>query len=70
MIMNLEISIDDDMNHSSNKNSKLNIDSNIDLELDNLEFEHELPINDDTDEAVPLEQIDFVKDLAGEELNK
>ena len=64
----LEISIDDDMNDSSNKNSKLNIDSNVDSELDNLELEHELPINDDTDEAVPLEQIDFVKDLAGRRL--
>ena len=49
----------------------LDIDSKLDSELDSLEFEHELPKwNDDTDEAVPLEQIDFVKDLAGDDNQK
>ncbi len=59
----LEISIDDDLPNSTNKKTESDIDDTFKSELDISEFEHELPIINETDVEVSLDKIDFEKDL-------
>ncbi len=63
----LEISIDDD-SQSDNTISLTNTNSEEDIELVNLSLEHEIPIKDELDDEVPIENLDFAKDLAVEEI--
>jgi hypothetical protein len=64
----LEISIDDDLPISKSAESNPNLD--ISGQLDDLEFEHESITDGDKDDEVPLEKIDFKKDLLGVEESK
>ena len=64
----LEISIDDDLPIS--KGAESNPNSDIIGQLDDLEFEHESITDGDKDDEVPLEKIDFKKDLLGVEESK
>ena len=64
----LEISIDDDLPIS--KGAESNPNSDISGQLDDLEFEHESITDGDKDDEVPLEKIDFKKDLLGVEESK
>ncbi|MFZ1281308.1 MAG: hypothetical protein WAR59_10745, partial [Ignavibacteriaceae bacterium] len=63
----LEISIDDDNNFSLEPKTQLDNEENSTDDLVELEFDHEL-LNqvEDKDDAVPLEKIDFIKDLTDE----
>ncbi|MFZ1517880.1 MAG: hypothetical protein WAU11_03850 [Ignavibacteriaceae bacterium] len=63
----LEISIDDD-SQSESEISLTNTNSDEDLELVNLSLEHEVPITDELDDEIPIENLDFAKDLAVEEI--
>ena len=63
----LEISIDDD-SQSDSEISLTNTNSDEDLELVNLSLEHEVPITDELDDEIPIENLDFAKDLAVEEI--
>ena len=62
----LEISIEDD-SQSEGFNTKKDDELSEDLEIVDMAFEHELPIIDKLDDEVPIEKLDFVKDLAVEE---
>lgn len=64
----LEISIDDDVPISQDK--KENIDDSISIDINDLEFEHELPIVEELDHEVPIEKLDFEKDLLGVDQTK
>jgi hypothetical protein len=59
----LEISIDDDL--PLKKDNELKNDENPSDEIDELIFEHEPQVDDGTEDEVPLEKIDFEKDLLG-----
>ena len=59
----LEISIDDDLPFK--KDSELKDDENPSDEINELIFEHEPQVDDGTEDEVPLEKIDFEKDLLG-----
>ena len=59
----LEISIDDDVPTAKDKKEK--VDDNISVDITGLEFEHELPNADELDQEVPIEKLDFEKDLLG-----
>ena len=63
----LEISIDDDNNFSLEPKTQLDNEENSLDDLVELKFDHEL-LNqvEDNDDAVPLEKIDFIKDLTDE----
>lgn len=63
----LEISIDDDNNFSLEPKTQLDNEENSLDALVELKFDHEL-LNqvEDNDDAVPLEKIDFIKDLTDE----
>jgi hypothetical protein len=62
----LEISIEDESQSDLSKTKK---DDELaeDLDIVNMAFEHELPINDKLDDEVPIEKLDFVKDLSVEQ---
>ncbi|MBK7629338.1 MAG: hypothetical protein IPJ23_01145 [Ignavibacteriales bacterium] len=59
----LEISIDDDVPVVIDK--KPEFDESIPEDLDALEFEHELPIIEELENEIPIEKLDFEKDLLG-----
>jgi hypothetical protein len=59
----LEISIDDDLPNTKEK--KTEFDENISDEINELEFEHEMPINEEVEQEIPIEKLDFEKDLLG-----
>lgn len=63
----LEISIDDDNNFSLEPKTQLDNEENSLDDLVELKFDYEL-LNqvEDNDDAVPLEKIDFIKDLTDE----
>ena len=64
----LEISIDDELPISDAK--KGDSDINAPEDTDALVFERELQINEDAEDEVPLEKIDFKKDLLGVDESK
>ncbi len=64
----LEISIDDDL--PMGKDKKSDVDENASDEINELVFEHELQVDDGTEDEVPIEKIDFEKDLLGVEKTK
>jgi hypothetical protein len=57
----LEISIDDDLPIKNDKKSE--IDESLPNEIIDLEYEHELQIENGLEDEVPIEKIDFEKDL-------
>lgn len=59
----LEISIDDDL--PAVKEKKSEFEENISNDLNELEFEHELPPNQESEKEIPIEKLDFEKDLLG-----
>ena len=64
----LEISIDDDLPFKKDK--ALKNDENPSDEINELVFEHELEVEDGSEDEVPIEKIDFEKDLLGVEETK
>ena len=59
----LEISMDDELSNSGTKNGEIEIESELEIGLNELEFEHE-PLNkSDEDEEVSLENLEFSKDF-------
>lgn len=60
----LEISIEDD--NETNKKD-LDLETEIDAEIGELKLEHEIEINDNIEDGVPIEKIDFEKDLVPDE---
>jgi hypothetical protein len=65
----LEISIDDDLPIGKDKNPES--DLNTSDEINELVFEHDLQVEDDgPEDEVPIEKIDFEKDLLGVEETK
>jgi hypothetical protein len=64
----LEISIEDDLPVADAKKGGAGVDASEDT--DELVFERELQINDDAEDEVPLEKIDFEKDLLGVDKKK
>ena len=65
----LEISIDDDLPRGKDKNSES--DENASDEINELVFEHDLQVEEDgSEDEVPIEKIDFEKDLLGVEDTK
>jgi len=65
----LEISIDDDLPIGKDKNPESN--ENASDEINELVFEHDLQVKDDgAEDEVPIEKIDFEKDLLGVEETK
>ena len=64
----LEISIDDDL--PTTKDKKTKNEEIISNELDALEFEHELEVKEGLEDEVPIENLDFEKDLLGVEETK
>ena len=65
----LEISIDDDLPIGKDKNPES--DENASDEINELVFEHDLQVEDDgSEDEVPIEKIDFEKDLLGVEDSK
>jgi hypothetical protein len=64
----LEISIDDDL--PITKTKKVEVDTNIADEINELEFEPELHIDEVLEDEVPIEKIDFEKDLLGTDESK
>ena len=65
----LEISIDDDLPRGKDKNPES--DENSSDEINELVFEHDLQVEDDgSEDEVPIEKIDFEKDLLGVEDTK
>lgn len=65
----LEISIDDDLPIGKDKNPES--DENTSDEINELVFEHDLQVEDDgAEDEVPIEKIDFEKDLLGVEETK
>ena len=65
----LEISIDDDLPIGKDKNPES--DENASDEINELVFEHDLQVEDEgTEDEVPIEKIDFEKDLLGVEDTK
>ena len=65
----LEISIDDDLPRGKDKNSES--DENASDEINELVFEHDLQVEEDgSEDEVPIEKIDFEKDLLGVEETK
>ena len=62
----LEISIDDNISTEKITKSDIVADGDLEIEINDIEMEHEVLINDNTDDAVPLEKIDFAKDLKGD----
>ena len=65
----LEISIDDDLPIGKDKNPES--DENASDEINELVFEHDLQVEDDgAEDEVPIEKIDFEKDLLGVEDTK
>ena len=65
----LEISIDDDLPIGKDKNPES--DENSSDEINELVFEHDLQVEDDgSEDEVPIEKIDFEKDLLGVEDTK
>ncbi len=64
----LEISIDDDLPIGKDKISDL--DENASDEINELVFEHEPQVEDGPEDEVPIEKIDFQKDLLGVEDTK
>jgi hypothetical protein len=59
----LEISIDDDSPISNDKATE--IDVNLPIEINELEYEQELHVENGLEDEVPIEKIDFEKDLLG-----
>jgi hypothetical protein len=59
----LEISIDDDLPIKNDKKSE--IDESLPNEIIDLEYERELQIENGLEDEVPIEKIDFKKDLLG-----
>jgi len=59
----LEISIDDDLPITKDKKAKT--EGSTSSELNELEFEHELQMNGEFEDEVPIEKLDFEKDLLG-----
>jgi len=64
----LEISIDDDLPFIKEK--ELKSDESTSDEINELVFEHELEVEDGTEDEIPIEKIDFEKDLLGVEESK
>lgn len=64
----LEISIDDDLPIAKDKVTE--IDQNLPVEISELEYEHELDVEKGIEDEVPLEKIDFEKDLLGVDESK
>jgi hypothetical protein len=65
----LEISIDDDLPRGKDKNPES--DENASDEINELVFEHDLQVEEDgSEDEVPIEKIDFEKDLLGVEETK
>jgi hypothetical protein len=62
----LEISMDDELSNSGTKNGGIEIESELEIGINELEFEHE-PLNkSDDDEEVSLENLEFSKDFNGD----
>jgi|WetSurMetagenome_2_1015567.scaffolds.fasta_scaffold91925_1 hypothetical protein len=59
----LEISIDDDLSVSDNKKGEIQIDSELEIGMTELEFEHEPLKKSNEDEEVSLENLEFSKDF-------
>ncbi len=64
----LEISIDDDGPKIPDTN--VNTDEGLTLDITDLEFEHELPDTNESEQEVTIENLDFEKDLLGADDNK
>jgi hypothetical protein len=64
----LEISIDDDLPFKKDKALK-NVEDPSD-EINELIFEHESQVDDGTEDEIPIEKVDFEKDLLGVEETK
>ena len=59
----LEISIDDDLPIAKDKATE--IDEILPIEINELEYEHELHVEKGSEDEIPIEKIDFEKDLLG-----
>jgi hypothetical protein len=59
----LEISIDDDLPIAKDKATEL--DEILPIEINELEYEHELHVEKGSEDEIPIEKIDFEKDLLG-----